>query len=83
MATLHELIHVLGFSGPSMEYWINPATGSSYGSADLGLIKSSATTIRSLSTTSLMSANVLKTAKKYYNCPTLTGMQLENQVNRK
>lgn len=37
--------------------------------------------IRGFNTTILYSKNVLKTARKYYNCDSLTGMQMENQVN--
>lgn len=73
MATLHEFIHILGFSGQSMQYWINPATQSSYGLANLNLIQQS-DTIRTRSTTLLKSTNILNIAKKYYGCPSLTGM---------
>jgi proprotein convertase subtilisin/kexin type 5 len=76
MVTLHETIHILGFSGGTMQYWLNSATNKEYGDK-LNLIVSNET-IRGFITTILKSTNVLNTARKYYNCPTLSGMQIEN-----
>jgi len=55
-----------------MQYWINSATKLEYGDK-LNLIVSNET-IRGFTTTILNSTNVLNTARKYYNCPTLSGM---------
>lgn len=77
MVALHEIIHVLGFSGGSIQYWLDTSVGALYG-ADTSKITTTQT-IRGFSTTVLKSPNVLATARKYYNCNTLTGMQLENQ----
>lgn len=77
MTVLHETIHILGFSGITLQFWINPETNRMYEADNLNLIKSTEI-IRELSTTILKSKNVLNTARKYYDCPTLSGMQFEN-----
>ena len=63
-----------------MPYWINPSTGNYYGYEKLSKI-SKTVLKRGLQTYVLFSPNVLETARKYYNCPTMEGMQLENEVN--
>lgn len=78
--TIHEVTHVLGFSGFAMEYWFQPGTTTFYGPGGLSSITTSGTTVRGISTTNLLfSPNVLSVAQAHYGCPTLTGMLLENQ----
>ncbi|KAL4453893.1 hypothetical protein ABPG74_003776 [Tetrahymena malaccensis] len=78
MVTLHEVIHVLGFSYGAMQNWYNKSTNQLLGqTAANNLITTQK--IRGLDTKILGSPNVLATAQKYYGCPTLKGMQLENQ----
>ncbi|EGR27277.1 leishmanolysin family protein, putative [Ichthyophthirius multifiliis] len=75
--TVHETLHVLGFSGFAMQYWIDPNTKVPYGSTGVTKITSTQT-IRTFSTNIVSSPNILKTSRKYFSCPTLLGMQLEN-----
>ncbi|EGR26904.1 leishmanolysin family protein, putative [Ichthyophthirius multifiliis] len=76
--TIHELLHILGFSGFQMQFWINPETGQYYG--QYGLPKITKTVIyRGLPTKIVFTKNILLTARKYYACPTMEGMQLENE----
>ncbi|EGR28962.1 leishmanolysin family protein, putative [Ichthyophthirius multifiliis] len=76
--TVHEIIHILGFSGFQMQLWIDPDTGKYYG--QYGLHKITRDVIyRGLKTQIVFSKNILLTARKYYNCPTMEGMQLENE----
>ncbi|EGR30430.1 leishmanolysin family protein, putative [Ichthyophthirius multifiliis] len=76
--TVHEIIHILGFSGFQMPFWINPQTGQYYGQYGLSQI-TKIVIYRSLPTTLVMTKNILQTARKYYACPTMEGMQLENE----
>lgn len=70
---------MLGFSGSSMQYWFKPGTQTYYG-ADVNTILTTGTTVRGISTTNVLySPNVLAVARAHYNCPTLTGMLIENQ----
>lgn len=76
-STIHELTHILGFSSGAMQYWIDPETGAPYGSNvskiyDKETVKTIPHVIR------LKSKNVLDTARRYFNCPTLHSIPLEN-----
>ncbi|EGR31372.1 leishmanolysin family protein, putative [Ichthyophthirius multifiliis] len=75
--TIHETIHILGFSAASYKYWIDPDTQTFYGPTGASKIIGTQI-IRNTTTTILYSPNVLKTSKKYYNCTSMKGMQLEN-----
>ncbi|EGR28964.1 leishmanolysin family protein, putative [Ichthyophthirius multifiliis] len=75
---VHEILHVLGFSGFQMQLWIDPDTGKYYGQYGLPKITRDVI-IRGLKTSIVYSKNILLTARKYYNCPTMEGMQLENE----
>ncbi|KAL4452842.1 hypothetical protein ABPG74_002407 [Tetrahymena malaccensis] len=69
---IHEITHVLGFSGNDIANWVdskkwpyvNPIVEQ---------------TVRGLKTKFLRTPNVLEFAKKYYGCKTIPGMPLENQ----
>ncbi|EAR97451.2 leishmanolysin family protein (macronuclear) [Tetrahymena thermophila SB210] len=78
MVTLHEVIHVLGFSYGAMENWYNKATKQLLGQTAANQLITTQT-LRGISTKLLGSPNVLATAQKYFGCQTLQGMQLENQ----
>ncbi|EAR96681.1 leishmanolysin family protein (macronuclear) [Tetrahymena thermophila SB210] len=78
MITLHEIIHVLGFSYGAMQSWYDKASNWLLGQEAANKLISTQT-LRGIQTNLLGSPNVLATAKKYYGCPTLQGMQLENQ----
>ena len=60
-----------------MQYWVDPATGNYYTAANTSKITKTVT-IRGISTNILFAKNTLDTARKYYSCSTLEGMQLEN-----
>ena len=58
--------------------WKDRTTGTYYG---INKTKVQLTeTIRGKETLLIKSENVLATARKYYGCDTMTGMQLENDV---
>ncbi|KAL4453891.1 hypothetical protein ABPG74_003774 [Tetrahymena malaccensis] len=78
MVTLHEVIHVLGFSYDAMQNWYNKATNQLLGQTAANQFITSLK-VRGIQTNLLGSPNVLAVAKKYYGCSTLQGMQLENQ----
>ncbi|EAR86018.1 transmembrane protein, putative (macronuclear) [Tetrahymena thermophila SB210] len=76
---LHEIMHILGFSGNSIQYWIDPDTGSAYGywSVEKILKKERRWDIENV--TKISSKNLLKVSRNHYNCPSIDGMYLENQ----
>ncbi|EAR96682.2 leishmanolysin family protein (macronuclear) [Tetrahymena thermophila SB210] len=78
MVTLHEVVHILGFSDDAMMNWYNKATNQLLGQAAANKLITTQT-LRGIQTSLLGSPNVLATAQKYYGCQTLQGMQLENQ----
>ncbi|EGR29768.1 leishmanolysin family protein, putative [Ichthyophthirius multifiliis] len=73
---LHEMLHILGFSRGLYRYWINPQTGNYYDNEINNYVRT--VPIRGKQTIIMSTPNVLATARKYYGCPTLEGMQLEN-----
>ncbi|EGR32338.1 leishmanolysin family protein, putative, partial [Ichthyophthirius multifiliis] len=58
------------------KYWINPQTGDYYDNEINNYVKT--VPIRGKQTIIMFTPNVLATARKYYGCPNLEGMQLEN-----
>ena len=66
-ATVHEIIHILGFSTFAMQYWIDSATGSFYTSENTGKITKSVI-IKGKQANLVFSRNILATARKYYGC---------------
>ncbi|EGR30469.1 leishmanolysin family protein, putative, partial [Ichthyophthirius multifiliis] len=78
--TIHEFLHILGFAGEIMRFWIDPDTGDFYGdNFENKLLKKKL--YRGKQVNILTSKNVLEVTRKYYNCPTAEGMQLENDDN--
>ncbi|EGR33996.1 leishmanolysin family protein, putative [Ichthyophthirius multifiliis] len=76
--TIHEILHVVGFSANAMYYWINPETNEPFKI----LYKNKLQKVyyyRGIKTALLTSKNVVEVTKKYFNCPTAEGMQIENQ----
>ena len=71
--TIHETIHVLGFTSLAMQYWVDSATGNYYAATYKSKIMKTVT-IRGISTNILFSKNVLATARKYYGCSSMEGM---------
>ncbi|KAL4488340.1 hypothetical protein ABPG72_019190 [Tetrahymena utriculariae] len=76
---IHEITHILGFSSSAMQYWIDPDTNKPYGKDGVSKIQIK-DTVRGISDViKLKSKNVLETARRYYNCPTLDSLPMENQ----
>ena len=71
--TIHETVHVLGFSSFAIKYWVDPETGNYYTEANTSKI-TKIITIRDIPTSILFSKNILATARKYYGCSTMEGM---------
>ncbi|EGR33551.1 leishmanolysin family protein, putative [Ichthyophthirius multifiliis] len=76
--TIHEILHILGFNGFQMQFWINPKTGQYYGKSGVNQIIK-VVTFRGLPTKIVQTKNIVLTARKYFDCPVMEGMQLENQ----
>ncbi|EGR32509.1 leishmanolysin family protein, putative [Ichthyophthirius multifiliis] len=68
---IHEMTHVLGFSQHSIPLWIQ-SDKSSYAEPTFRQI------LRGIDTLFLKTPHVLQFARKYFNCPTLAGVPLEN-----
>lgn len=60
-----------------IQYWWNPVTKSRYMNQTSLILETR--TIRNLNTTILKSPKVAQFTREYFNCSTITGMQLENQ----
>ncbi|KAL4503914.1 hypothetical protein ABPG72_022544 [Tetrahymena utriculariae] len=75
---IHELTHVLGFSSSAMQYWIDPDTNQPY-LATVTKIQVKDTVRGVANVIKLKSKNVVDTARRYYNCPTLDSVPMENQ----
>ncbi|KAL4471907.1 hypothetical protein ABPG73_001157 [Tetrahymena malaccensis] len=75
---LHEIIHILGFIFQSFDQWYDKEANDFLGQEGLNKILESQN-LRGIDTYILGSPNVQETARKYYNCSTLFGQQLENQ----
>ncbi|EGR33995.1 leishmanolysin family protein, putative [Ichthyophthirius multifiliis] len=76
--TIHEILHIIGFSGNAIKYWIDPKTNKPYNKRQLKKIQITKT-YRNIKTTLLATRNVVKVTRKYFNCPSAEGMQIENQ----
>ncbi|EGR27371.1 leishmanolysin family protein, putative [Ichthyophthirius multifiliis] len=76
--TIHEIMHIIGFSTHIMQYWIDPETNKPYKeSFQQKLLKEK--TYQGKQSFILTSKNVIEVTRKYYNCPKAEGMYLENQ----
>ena len=75
---IHEMLHIFGVSQSLYNKFIDPKTGKYYSENDNVKEIFKTATIRGKKTYLLSSKNILETARKYYGCPTLEGMQLEN-----
>lgn len=71
--TLHELAHALVFDTSLYGLYIKP-DGTTWGAAATEKV-----TLRDIETTLLKTTHVTEWAKKFYDCPSITGMQMENQ----
>ncbi|EGR30052.1 leishmanolysin family protein, putative [Ichthyophthirius multifiliis] len=73
---IHEITHILGFSNSDISRWVN-SDGKSH------VFPIFEKDIRGVKIQLLRTPNVLKFAKKYYECEKLFGMPLENQGGKK
>ncbi|EAR82776.1 leishmanolysin family protein (macronuclear) [Tetrahymena thermophila SB210] len=76
---LHEILHILGFSQGGFHCWIDPDTGSPYGWQNKFKMHKIERRWQTDNVTKIFTKNLLKTARNYYNCPSIDGMYLENQ----
>ncbi|EAR86011.2 leishmanolysin family protein (macronuclear) [Tetrahymena thermophila SB210] len=77
--SLHEILHILGFTGKSVQYWIDPDTNKPYGENNVSKILTSETRWQIDNVLKISSKNILRVSRNHYNCPSINGMYLENQ----
>ncbi|EGR26887.1 leishmanolysin family protein, putative [Ichthyophthirius multifiliis] len=71
---IHEITHILGFSDEDIPKWVN-SNGIAYAKPTI------TQKIRDIDSLLLTTPHVLAFARKYFGCPTLVGMPLQNQGN--
>ncbi|KAL4438378.1 hypothetical protein ABPG74_009417 [Tetrahymena malaccensis] len=76
---MHEIMHVLGFTGRTIQYWINPDTGRPYGYLEVDKIMKTESRWDVEDVIKVSSKNILKVSRNHYGCPSIDGMYLENQ----
>ncbi|KAL4438377.1 hypothetical protein ABPG74_009416 [Tetrahymena malaccensis] len=77
--SLHEIIHILGFSGSNVQYWIDPDTGKPYGLSNVHKISKKENRWNIDNVLKIFSKNILRVSRNHYGCPSIDGMYLENQ----
>ncbi|KAL4438374.1 hypothetical protein ABPG74_009413 [Tetrahymena malaccensis] len=77
--SLHEILHVLGFSGSSVQYWIDPETNKPYGGENAYKVMKRERRWEVDNVLKVSSKNILKVSRNHYSCPSIDGMYLENQ----
>ncbi|EAR86017.1 leishmanolysin family protein (macronuclear) [Tetrahymena thermophila SB210] len=77
--SLHEIIHILGFSGSNIQYWIDPDTGKPYGLTNAHKIMKRENRWDVDNVLKIFSKNILRVSRNHYGCPLIDGMYLENQ----
>ncbi|KAL4438372.1 hypothetical protein ABPG74_009411 [Tetrahymena malaccensis] len=77
--SLHEILHILGFSGNSVKYWIDPDTNRPYGEQNAHKVFKRETRWEVDNVVKVSSKNILKVSRIHYGCPSIDGMYLENQ----
>lgn len=70
--SLHEITHVLGFSGSMIQYWWNTVTKARYSNNTQGILET--VIYRNLSTNILKTPKVAQTARDHFNCSLAKGM---------
>lgn len=70
LVCLHEVIHVLGFSGKMYKYWIDPDSGRFYGKNVNKILEKEY--FRGQNNVFLLkSKNLLKTTKRHFKCDSI------------
>jgi leishmanolysin len=72
---MHEMVHILGFSQSLFSFYINPVTKSVLGQANV--IREVTRVGQTIST--IVLDKVVDRAKLYFNCPSLDGLDLEDE----
>ena len=67
----YEISHALGFSNSLLSDFVNPLTGIKLGASNIYKLVNGATF--------MITPKVLSYARKHFNCPSLTGVPLENE----
>ncbi|KAL4438375.1 hypothetical protein ABPG74_009414 [Tetrahymena malaccensis] len=80
--SLHEILHVLGFSGGSVQFWIDPETNKPYGVENAYKVVKRERRWEVDNVLKISSKNLLKVSRNHYSCPSIDGMYLENQGGR-
>ncbi|KAL4438373.1 hypothetical protein ABPG74_009412 [Tetrahymena malaccensis] len=77
--SLHEILHILGFSGKSIQYWIDPDTNQPYGEINEHKILTRERRWQVDDVLKISTKNILRVSRNHYGCPSIDGMYLENQ----
>ncbi|KAL4438376.1 hypothetical protein ABPG74_009415 [Tetrahymena malaccensis] len=77
--SLHEILHILGFAGGAMHYWIDPDTNRPYGDNGINKIKKLERRWDTDNVIKVTSKNIVNVSQNHYDCPYIDGMYLENQ----
>ena len=72
---IHEAIHCFGYSNSAFESFVNPTTNAILGTANVY----GTTTARGKTVNFIKLAAVLAYAKTYFNCPSIFGVELEDE----
>jgi len=72
--TLHEITHVLGFSRNLFGDFVNPETGEKIGEENI-IVDG---TFRGIENKIIVSPKVKEVARNHFACPTLRGVEVEN-----
>lgn len=76
--SLHEIIHILGFSSSLFPYWLDPETSKPYSKEKYSEVVKIATRWGRENSTMIRTPHVLHTAREFFGCPSLEGIFLEN-----
>ncbi|KAL4472693.1 hypothetical protein ABPG74_018642 [Tetrahymena malaccensis] len=75
---IHEILHILGFSQNSAQFWINPDTNQPYQLSNQDAIQIERRWGED-EVPKITTKNVIKVARNHFNCPSIDGLFFENQ----
>ncbi len=76
LTMIHEIMHIMGWSSSAFQYWQDSRKT---GDSKLYDETTKTATLRGKSVTLVTTPEVVKTARSYFNCNTLEGLELEDQ----
>lgn len=76
LTMIHEIMHIMGWSSGAFQYWQDSRKT---GDSKLYDVTTKTATLRGKSVTLVTTPEVVKTARSYFNCNTLEGLELEDQ----